>query len=576
MKQNSRFISRSLLSATMLFIFATAALAANTRPRPSVQQGIGYGGAATEVVLSDLPDVTAADLAATKPEASPRNPHFTDAQYGAAKLAALHHGISSRPQDAARQLIPRNPAIKAASTDTPGAFIDFFGASQGCNGLGWTPSDMGLAVSSLYVVQVVNECVTVWSKAGALLSGPKDLCGIFGLPANAGSHGCFDPRALYDAQANKFVISASYQDGTGTAYILIAAAGKPSGAWHSHKIVRGAGLADYPTLGQTAYINNPNNSLITVCDNFFGITFYAECLLMPKAGVYGKLGGFPVFFGFSLGGLPLDTLQPANVYELSDNPRAQFAVDSVNYNGGDGFCDANHTFDQGLVVWAFSGATAGQARAAGWYTGCNTSAYSFPGSADNAGFCSACIETLDNRISGMVYYSQGELFPTIDTNNGAASAVLGWKVHPYLDDNGFGCTGGVNCPLITAVTIEQEYCYDCGGGNSFEAYFGDVAPNPENDWVMFATFSGTGVSPGQFYTSNRVSWATPFHDGGIYSCVNDAAYTQGRWGDYGAAAPDDPGTNLKNAAAVWGSGMYVQPSGAWGTCVAGVRPQDGP
>lgn len=572
MTQDSRFISRA--AAVLLIIFTTTALGAKT-PQPSAQQGAANGGAATEVVLSDLPNMTAAESAATRQAVLPRNPHFTDAAYQAAKLAASRHGMSSRPQDASHQLVPRNPAAQMA-IETPGAFFAILGASQGCNGVGWTPSDMGLAVSSRYIVQVVNECITVWDKVGTLLAGPKDLCGIFGLPPNSGTVGCFDPRALYDAQANKFVVSASYQDGAGTAYILIAAASNPTLSWHSHKIARGAGLADYPTLGQTAYINNPTNSVITVCDNFFGISFYAECLLMPKKGVYGTLGSFPVYFGFSLGGLLLDTIQPANSYELSDNPRAQFAVDTVNYNGGDGFCDANHTFDQGLVVWAFSGITAGQPRAWGFYTGCNTSAYSFPGSADNAGFCSACIETLDNRISGMVYYSQGVLFPMIDTNNGAASAALGWKVHPYLDDNGAGCTGGVNCPALIAVSIDQEFCYDCGAGNFAEAYFGDIAPDPENNWTMFATFSNTGVSPGEFYTSNRVSWPFPFHDGGIYSCVNDAAYTQFRWGDYGAASPDDPGTNPKNVPAVYGSGMYVQPSGAWGTCIAAVHPQSAP
>lgn len=158
--------------------------------------------------------------------------------------------------------------------------------------------------------------------------------------------------------------------------------------------------------------------------------------------------------------------------------------------------------------------------------------------------------------------------------------MLGWRVHPYLDDNGLGCTGSVLCPALTAVNIEQEFCYDCGGGNIVEAYFGDIATDPENNWTMFATFSSRGdffnISPGQFYASNRVSFLTPFHDTGIFSCVNNADYEQFRWGDYAAAAPDDPGTNPKNVPATWGSGMYVQPSGLWGTCISGNHPQDGP
>jgi hypothetical protein len=167
----------------------------------------------------------------------------------------------------------------------------------------------------------------------------------------------------------------------------------------------------------------------------------------------------------------------------------------------------------------------------------------------------------------MVYYSAGHLFATIDTANGGTSAVLGWDVRPFLDDNGGGCTGTFlnACPHITSATIEKEFCDYCGAG-SFAAFFGSIAPTPENNWTMFANFSNTSTSPGTFYTSNRVTWPTPFHDAGTFACVNNANYTQGRWGDYTAAAPDIPGTS--NSPAVWGSGMYVQPSGAWGTCIA--------
>jgi hypothetical protein len=82
---------------------------------------------------------------------------------------------------------------------------------------------------------------------------------------------------------------------------------------------------------------------------------------------------------------------------------------------------------------------------------------------------------------------------------------------------------------------------------------------------MYATFSNTSISPGQFYTSNRVTWPTPFHDGGSFSCQNNASYS-GRWGDYSAAAPDIPG--VKGTPATWGSGMYVRSSGLWGTCIS--------
>jgi hypothetical protein len=563
--------SGHFLSAAMLILSLTTAVSgATTRPQLSATQRVDRSDAAGgEVVLSDLPDISAQELAGVKEVPSPRNPHFSG-QLPTGTAVAL-------PQGAAHVLVPRSGA-QDVEQGTPGAFADFTGALQGCNGVGWTPSDMGLAVSSGYIVQVVNECVTVWKNAAgyALLVGPKDLCGIFGLPANSGTHGCFDPRVLYDAQANKFVISASYQDTNSNGWILIASATNPTLAWIHHSISRGAALADYPTLGQTAYLNNANNSVITVCDNLFGNngSFTDECLFLPKTRVYStlSLGVFPVWSNFTLGGVLQNTMQPVNSYELTDNPRAQYVINSVNDNGG--ICNGAGGGESGLVIWAFSGNTAGQSHASGSFTGCrSTATYSFPGAADDAGFCSHCIPTLDNRINSMAFYSAGEIFATINAFNGYSSAALGWKLHPFLDDNGQGCTGGVLCPNITSVSIGQQFCYDCGAGQGAQAYYGAIAPTEENDWTMFAEFSNNTLSPGMFYTSNNVSWASPFHDGGTFACQNNASYGQGRWGDYNAASPDEPGTNPKNVAATWGSGMYVQPSGSWGTCIAGNHPE---
>jgi hypothetical protein len=522
--------------------------------------------------------MTAVEMAGVKESPAPRNPHFTDAQYQAAKMAASQATVGSRQQDAANaMMMPSNPGVDVA-TFTPGAVVNVLGQLEGCNGLLWRPSDMGLAVSKTYVVQTVNECISVYNKTGGLLLGPTDLCTFFGRVPNSGVAGCFDPRVIYDSQKGKFIVIASFQDAGGTGFIDIAASktSNPTGLWIIHHISRGAALPDYPTIGQTAYNNNALNQVITVCDNLFGNngSFTAECLLLPKTKVYAAAGfGFNFFFNFNLGGLLLDTLQPANVYAVGENPRAQYAINTVNYNGTDLFCAGGAS--KGLVVWAFSDTTGAQGpKLSGVYTGCNTTGYLFPGSADNAGFCSSCIETIDNRITATVHYASGRLYPSIDANNGGKSAVLGWIVRPFLTDNGAGCTGGVNCATISGATIEKEWCYDCGGGAGLQAYFGAQAPTPEGDWTMFATFSNTGTSPGMFYQSNRVSSAGLPHDSGIFSCQINAAYTQFRWGDYAAAYPDVPGK--LNVPGTWGSGMFVQANGNWGTCITENRPHDGP
>jgi len=586
-----RFLCTSglLLSAVLVLTFTTQILAASTGPKlsaqPGTRQGDGPGG---DVVLSDLPNMSAADMAVTRQIPFHRTPGMSEAQYQWAKSAASHTSGFTRSQDAAKFSVPpANPNTNVAR-ETPLNFVSFFSQHEFCGaGSGWIPSDMGLAVSSTYIVQVVNECLQVFSKTGALLTGSVDLCNIFGLPVGAGQIGCFDPRALYDAQANKFLVTASYVDNAGNGWVLTAAAANPTGAWHHHAIGFGPALADFPTLGQTAYLNNPTNSVFTICTNLFfnSGAFTDECVFPKKSQIYGTLGTFPAFSGFALCGgngcIAQDSMQPVDSYELSDNPRAQFTVNTLNDNGGTGLCGAAGAGESGLVIWAFSGMTTSQPHASGWFTGCgSTGTYSFPGNADNAGFCSACIETLDNRISAKTFYSQGKIIPSIDDWNGATSAVLGWVVAPYLDVNGGGCSGGVLCPNLTGVTVEKEWCDYCGGGNAVEAYFGAQAPDPENDWTMYATFSSRSdfynVSPSMFFDTTRVTNAGTFVDAGYYVCAANNPYTNYRWGDYAAAAPDDPGSNPKNIAATWGSGMYLNGSNTWGTCISGVHPQDGP
>jgi len=586
-----RFLCTSslLFSAVLVLTFTAQVFAASTGLKATAQLGTRHGdGAGGDVVLRDLPDMSAADMAVTRNIPLHRTPGMSQAQYEFAKSAASHTSGMTRAQDAANFRVPPASQKGDIVSSTPGAFSNFLGQKEGCaTGNGWIPSDMGLAVSSLYIVQTVNECIQVFNKTGGALIASKDLCGIFGLPVFAGQIGCFDPRVLYDAQANKFLVIASYYDNSNNGWILTATAGNPTGLWHHHAIGFGQALADYPTLGQTAFLNNATNSVFTICTNLFFNSggFTDECIFPKKSQIYGALGAFNAFSGFALCGgsgcITQNSMQPVDSYELSNNPRAQYSVNTLNDNGGTGLCGAAGAGESGLLIWAFSGMATTQPHASGWFTGCgSTSVYSFPGSADNAGFCFACIETLDNRISAKTFYSQGKIIPSIDTWNGATSAVLGWQVAPYLDVNGGACTGGVLCPNISAVAIEKQWCYDCGGGNAVEAYFGAQAPDPENDWTLFATFSSRSdffnISPGMFYDTTRVTNVGTFIDSGFFSCVVNNPYSNFRWGDYAAAAPDDPGTNPAKRPATWGSGMYVNGSNTWGTCITGVHPQDGP
>src|SRR5450631_2259517 len=102
-------MKKSAFAATSLFVCCVFLMTASNvmagpRPKPAANQTVAQGdGPGRDVVASDLPQLSVADVAAARPEIeTPRNPNFTPAQYEAAKLAALHNTEGTRPQDAAR------------------------------------------------------------------------------------------------------------------------------------------------------------------------------------------------------------------------------------------------------------------------------------------------------------------------------------------------------------------------------------------------------------------------------------------------------------------------------------------
>lgn len=434
---------------------------------------------------------------------------------------------------------------------------------------------MGVAVSGSWVVQVINACVYVYTRPGALQSGfPKTLDALLGWPSGTFT---YDPPATYDVEAGHFIITAATSlNNVGYFNVAASDTNDPGGGWHVYHFSEGNVLVDFPTLGQN-WANDPYVGAIYTCANIYPNAggFTTTCLFLPKAAIYaGNAFSYYTAGNFSLtvGNTTslMDTIQPANVFEPGEKPRAEFAVNALNTGGG-GVCGGSPC--NGLVVWAFANTLVQSGSPGPKVSGIHIatpSSYSEPANGDNAGFCNNCIDTGDNRISAIVQYSAGRLFPSINVGNGGTSAILGWIVRPFLNDNGGNCTGAFTnaCPTISGATVEQEFCDYCGAGHSAGAYYGAVAPTEENNWTMFATFSSQSVSPGLFYTSNRVTWQTPLHDSGIFACQTNNTYN-GRWGDYNAASPDVPG--YLNQPAVWGSGMYVASSNNFGTCIAGSR-----
>jgi hypothetical protein len=580
--------AKTCMWMALVFLLLTVCQFAIAQPLDaSAEVGSGTASEPSVAVLGNLPQLT--PQVRGQPTRLPRpQTGLTDAEWKALKEQAAKGPDLTEHAGQAPFMPPvrlQNGTLEEGEVFTPGASVGFLAQDQTLFCSGVTPSDMALAVGANFVVQVVNDCIAVYDKAGTIQAGyPKSLNSFLGLSANNFGVGRFvtDPRATYDFVQNRFVVLALFEDLPNSRGFLGLAASQtsdPRGAWNIYQLQIGGNgnCPDYPTLGQS-WALDPFNGAIFVGINIFscnpnGFGAFAgdQVLFLPKTPIYNGRGfGFNFGFNFTVGGALVDTIQPVNVAQPGDKPRAEFAVNSFNLNFGGGQCRSGCN---GLVIWAFAN-TLQQSGSPGPVISAvvigTPSNYSLSGDADEPGATNV-IETIDTRITGTVQYRGGFLYPTLDTGNGGTSAILGWQVQPFLNDNAGGCTGAFTnaCPMITGASIVKEFCYFCGAGHAGGAYFGTIQPDPEGNWTMVFNFSSGAIFPGTAYTSNRVTWQQPFHDSGIFLITGQGFYGQGRWGDYTATAPDLLAGNgtPQTVPAFWFSGMFSRSDGAWGTAI---------
>lgn len=297
--------------------------------------------------------------------------------------------------------------------------------------------------------------------------------------------------------------------------------------------------------------------------------------LLPKPPIYAGTGfTFWFQFGFTALGANVDTLQPANVMNLADKPRAEFMVNSFNINFGGGQCFFGCS---GLVVWAISnqfGLLSGGPPPE--FTGVIVPTTTYLESLGvHEVSCDFCIEAIDTRLTGSVVYSAGSLWASLDTGCirfcGAfreATTVIWWELGQLtLNDGDPGCGAfQFQCAQITGASVLNEDCYFCGGrGNFGSNYFGTLQPDPERNVTMVFNYSDKDLNPGTAYVSRRITQAqNTMHDGGIFLQAGIGNYPFFRWGDYTGTAPDltEPTTPR-----MWFSGMFSRADGAWGTVI---------
>ena len=475
----------------------------------------------------------------------------------AARLRRAAPMVSGKPAMPESAPLTGAPAAPKDPKLTPLASPVF--TAQGevlCGGV--TPADQAVAVgdTTASVLQVINLCLNVFTKAGVKLAGyPKSLTSLVGLPASAPTT---DPRAIYDWINHRYVITFIQFDpnfASPSSYWLAASVGDdPTGVYCVYKFpvqsVAPSGglfpLPDFPRLGQ-------DREALYLASNIFtdeNTYKWEEILVLPKAQIYACSGfAFSHFSNLTIGGVVADSTQPVNNFSPWDSPRSEFLITSKNINSGGGTCSNGCN---GLTVWTIHSPLSNPTISGVQVATANN--YSLPPNASQLGAANS-IDTGDTRISGMALAVGDSIYASLNTTGGGGEpAYYLYQVQPFLD----AATGNV----VSARILNEIF----HGGGSTGFYYATQQPDPQGNVTTVFNISSSTSFASLAYASRRAAQPVGTEpDAGIVAINGGAFYSQARWGDYTAVAP--AGLAPGAVPSMWFAGMFARSDGAWGTAI---------
>ena len=429
---------------------------------------------------------------------------------------------------AAPEFPGRAPAL------APGAAANF----EGIAATGWLPPDCTLAAGPEHVLVSVNSSVAIHAKAGGAPLVSKTLTAWFANVAQGLT--IFDPKALYDQHAGRWVLLAvAFAENPNRSVFLLSCSSSadPLGAWRNHSldamldgVTATANWADYPGLGV-------DNQAIYLTANMFafgGGFKYSKVRVVPKAGPYS--GRAAPFFDLvrlkDADGTLAFAVTPCHTYGA---PQVQYLVNSAFPSGSV------------LTLWSITNPTTAPVLARKTVA---VSPYSLPPNADQKGGGTP-INTGDIRVLHAVFRGDS-VWTALTTAHHWGGASNRASVHWFQIR---GATG----------TLVQEGVY----GASSKHYY-DPAPCPDNNGNMIMVFSRSGSTEyaqvrytgrlssdalGALQTSRLLKAGTA-----NYKALDSGG--RNRWGDYAGVASDPA-----NSRVVWFYSMYAVAGNQWATRV---------
>jgi hypothetical protein len=404
------------------------------------------------------------------------------------------------------------------------------------------PPDTQVAAGPVYIVETVNDAITVWTRDGTLVNS-ADLNSFFGVPAG---YRFGDPRLVYDVLSSRWFLSGWAGDSSADSIVMlgVSKSSDPTAGWTTYQIATEPATAtDQPKIGVSA-----DKVIISWNDYSAGTTFTGqETWVEQKADLLA--GGTVHFFQFFADPTRFDVVPVISMTATSDEYLVYNNTCPASQSVGSGSCTLG---TPSLGVVKITGTPTGTIN---WDESdpAMTPTADPPAAVQPSG---PTIDTGDDRIQSAVWQN-GMLWATANDACGSGTAtrscmrvlqVATGETPAVLGDADLSVAG--THLYDPAVTLDRS-------GKPFV-----VATSSS------ATLDASVIVFGRSKTSGGFVRETLWPGSGTYACsfcgAGDGGASGNRWGDYSGAAIDPA-----NPDDVWVAGEYATETGGdnWGTAI---------
>jgi len=440
------------------------------------------------------------------------------------------------------------PAFQKIDVSQGSSYINVANSIEGTPGYNpnpclCAPSDMGLAASSQYVVQMVNLAGTIYSTSGTVVKPTFSLADFWFLPVRSMS----DPQILYDARAGRWFASILYI--VDHIRFAVSATSNPTGIWYIYQVHTPTlncatspptnpnpnCLPDQPWIGYSddKFLIAANDFLYdtnTGAGAFVGAQYWVLNKLEMMAGAYtiDSVTNTPSGTDYRID--PVPTLSATTTAYMAEN--CVMLVGALIFNN----CPPSTTAG-GIIVFTVTGLPPGTVTVTS--TTVPITITGFPANADQPGH-PGTLATNDNRIVSAVW-NHNLLWTALNDGNSTNGGQCGTVPSCIRLDK--ISTAGATPSLL------QDFDFTANGGAA--TYYGAVSTDTSNNLVVMYETSSSTQYPSLYVTGQLATAAPDTLARSRLVQAGSAADLTTRWGDYFYAAtqPGSPST-------FWISGDY--------------------